>query len=216
MLLGRWIAIFLAFCLAILIPFGMFERELTAWTEAAVLSASNDLLLATVIIAVLAADVALPIPASIVGVMAGAALGATAGSIVVWTGLMAGTAAGFAIGSLVRRTIETSYLSHPEADPARRIALKYGGLGLVLMRPIPVLAELSVIGAGLIGYPLGRALVLTAIANGVISTTYAAIGAFLVNTEHWIIGGTLLLFTVVIAWERRYAIVHGSRKGEAC
>jgi membrane protein DedA with SNARE-associated domain len=54
---------------------------------------------------------------------------------------------------------------------------------MVLCRPVPVLAEASVVFAGLVHAPLGRFLRLTAFSNLGIALGYSAVGAF-AGREH--------------------------------
>jgi 3-dehydroquinate synthase len=48
---------------------------------------------------------------------------------------------------------------------------------LVLCRPVPVLAEASVIAAGVAGLPAGHVLAITTLANIGVAATYASLGS---------------------------------------
>lgn len=84
----------------------------------------------------LAADVLLPIPSSIVGTMLGARLGFGAGITTAFVGLMAGQSAAYFVS---RRLLGKRRVALPEA-PALAV--------LFLSRPVPVLAEAVVLSAG--------------------------------------------------------------------
>lgn len=86
--------------------------------------------------ALLAADVLLPIPSSIVGTMLGARLGFGAGFAAAFAGLMAGQSAAYFIS---RRLL----CKHSGALPAAPTLA-----ALFLSRPVPVLAEALVVAAG--------------------------------------------------------------------
>jgi uncharacterized membrane protein YdjX (TVP38/TMEM64 family) len=84
----------------------------------------------------LAADVLLPVPSSIVGTMLGARLGFGAGFVAAFAGLMVGQSAAYlASRGLVRRR-------NVELPAAPALAVVF------LSRPVPVLAEVVVLSAG--------------------------------------------------------------------
>ena len=84
----------------------------------------------------LAADVLLPVPSSIVGTMLGARLGFGAGFVAAFAGLMAGQlAAYFASRGLLAQ-------AHADLPAAPTLAVVF------LSRPVPVLAEAVVLSAG--------------------------------------------------------------------
>ncbi len=57
----------------------------------------------------LASDILLPIPSSIVGTLLGARLGFWAGLIAIWTGLMAGNILGYLLARFAPSRIKLSY-----------------------------------------------------------------------------------------------------------
>lgn len=86
--------------------------------------------------ALLAADVLLPIPSSIVGTMLGARLGFGAGFVAAFIGLMAGQSAAYFISRVVLRKRSGVLPAAPTLA------------ALFLSRPVPVLAEAVVFAAG--------------------------------------------------------------------
>jgi membrane protein DedA with SNARE-associated domain len=134
-------------------------------------------MVAGAIFALLALDVFLPVPSSIVSTAAGMLLGFGPGSTVVWTGMMAGCVVGYGIGArgsaAARRFIGEDGIAR-----ASRLMQRYGDVTLVLCRPVPVLAESSVVFAGLVRADFSRFVRLTAAANLGIAMGYAAVGAF--------------------------------------
>jgi membrane protein DedA with SNARE-associated domain len=99
------------------------------------------------------------------------------GSTVVWTGMTAGCVIGYATGArgsgAARRFIGEDGIARASA-----LMERYGDLTLVLCRPVPVLAEASVVFAGLVRADYGRFVRLTAASNLGIAAGYAAVGAF--------------------------------------
>jgi membrane protein DedA with SNARE-associated domain len=70
---------------------------------------------------------------------------------------------------------------------ASKLAARYGDYALVLCRPIPVLAEASVIFAGIIRRPFGRVLSMTTWSNAGIALGYAAIGAYSMQVDSFLL-----------------------------
>jgi uncharacterized membrane protein YdjX (TVP38/TMEM64 family) len=84
----------------------------------------------------LAADVLLPVPSSIVGTMLGARLGFSAGAFTAFVGMMTGQVLAFAVS---RRLLRTRAGALPAAPTLAAVFLS---------RPVPVLAEAIAIAAG--------------------------------------------------------------------
>lgn len=170
-----WIFPALLFC-AILIPFFLFADRIDVWlTE--FLSGKNGVAITALILAgLLAADIVIPIPSSMISAACGYTLGGPLGILVSWVGMTSGCLAGYFIGSTSRKV---SYFSHNgRAAKAELFFSRYGNWGLVICRAIPVLAESSVVYAGFCGMPFSRFLWMTALSNLGISGVYAFTGAF--------------------------------------
>jgi uncharacterized membrane protein YdjX (TVP38/TMEM64 family) len=188
----RWFLISVLLLAMIVVPFlmvgerfdqlgaRMMRGDLASWPAAALISSF------------LALDIILPVPSSIVSTGAGVMFGFLRGTLVVWVGMMAGCLFGYLLGSratpAARRFVGADGLSRAE-----RVAADYGDWAIVICRPVPVLAEASVILAGLVHMPWRRFTVLTSTSNLGIAAAYAAIGAYSMS-----IGSFLLTFAGAI------------------
>jgi uncharacterized membrane protein YdjX (TVP38/TMEM64 family) len=126
--------------------------------------------------ALLALDVVLPVPSSIVAITTGALLGRPLGALVVWSGMSIGCVLGFYIG----RGAEP--VAKAVGGPAGHEALtafmrRWGWYGLIVLRPVPVLAEGSLLMASACGLGLRTTLAATLPANLGIAALYAHVGA---------------------------------------
>jgi uncharacterized membrane protein YdjX (TVP38/TMEM64 family) len=136
----------------------------------------------------LAVDVLLPIPSSIVGTMLGARLGAAMGFLAAFGGMMAGQSLAFAAS---RRIMSRRSAALPAAPTLAVVFLS---------RPVPVLAEAMAISAGAAG--LGWRPFLIACGSG--NALYA--GALALNGAEWLpdrlLGPGLLLpmLLPVVGW----------------
>ncbi|MDP9530078.1 3-dehydroquinate synthase [Pseudomonas protegens] len=135
--------------------------------------------LALLLITLLALDVLLPVPSSLVALLAVAALGAIGGYLVIFIGLCLGAALGYWLGAGYFRLLST-WLGLRSWQPGQ-LAYRLSTLSLVCLRGVPVLAETSVLAAGMQRYPLRQFLLVTTLANAGLALAYAAIGSLLVE-----------------------------------
>jgi uncharacterized membrane protein YdjX (TVP38/TMEM64 family) len=200
----RWAILWVLLIGLVLLPFLLFEEQFNAFATAVTQSGTSRPVVATAIFSLLAFDVFLPVPSSIVSTAAGVLLGLAPGAAVVWMGMMAGCLLGYAIGSrgagAAGKLVGADGLAR-----AASVADRYGDVTLVVCRPIPVLAEASVVFAGLVRAPFGRFLVLTALSNFGIALGYAALGAFSLRLDSFLVAffGALVLPGVFLLISRR-------------
>jgi uncharacterized membrane protein YdjX (TVP38/TMEM64 family) len=173
----RWAILWILLIGLVLLPFLLFEAQFNQFAEYITRSDTSRWLVGTAVFALLALDVFLPVPSSIVSTASGVLLGFAPGSAVVWGGMMAGCLLGYAVG--VRGANATRrFIGEDGIARASALMQRYGDLTLVLCRPVPVLAEATVVFAGLVRSDYGRFLRLTGLSNLGIAVGYAAVGAF--------------------------------------
>ena len=181
----RWALLWIALIGVVLLPFVLFEDAFNTFAGRIASGEASPSLAALAIGGLLALDVFLPVPSSIVSTAAGVLLGAWLGAAIVWIGMMAGCVVGYFVGvksaPLARRLVGATGLAR-----AADLADRYGAWAVVLCRPVPVLAEATVVFAGLVRARLGRFLFLTAAANLGIAAGYAAIGAFSMRLDSFL------------------------------
>jgi membrane protein DedA with SNARE-associated domain len=167
----------------ILIPFFLLEDRVVAAALSAMEAARGHPLLAGgMIVALLAGDIVLPVPSSLVSTLAGAALGFWGGVLAIWLGMSAGCLLGYGLGRRAGRRVMIRIVGEHELERARTLLAGSGGVALVLTRAVPVLAETMVLGAGAAKMPLAPFLILTSAANLAVALAYAAIGALALST----------------------------------
>lgn len=183
----RWTLIALGLAAFILIPFALFEAQITAWAERVLVSGQSKPAVAGAVALLLAGDVVLPVPSSVVSTAAGYLLGLAPATLASWIGMSAGCGLGYIAGSWAGGASARRWIG--EAGIARLAAARerYGAGMLVLFRAIPVLAEASVIFAGFSRMPAVRFFAVTAAANLGISAAYAAVGAFSMDANSFLL-----------------------------
>ncbi len=189
----RWTVLWVILIATVLLPFLLFERQFEQLATWLAEGHASGWATAAAIVALLALDVFLPVPSSIVSTGAGVLLGFWKGTLVIWIGMNLGCAIGYLFGAYAaapaRRLVGSDGLAR-----AGKVMDQYGLWAMVVCRPIPVLAESSVVFAGLVKSPLAPFLWLTTLADLGIALAYAAVGAFSMRA-----GSFLLTFAGAIA-----------------
>lgn len=130
-------------------------------------------------VGLLVADVALPVPSSLVMVAHGAVFGAAAGAALSLTGVVMASLAAHEAGRRGRRLLPPDELAR-----ARRLLDRHGLVAVVVTRPVPILAETTALAAGMASMPRPR-VALAALLGGLPpATVYALAGAQVTSLDH--------------------------------
>lgn len=160
-----------------IVPFALvgpsLEGRIQGWLDESL----SPWAVAGLVVGLLATDVLLPVPSSVVSAFAGSVLGFAAATAVSWTGMTLGAAAAFALARLLGRPAALSLAGAEDLDRVDRLSRRYGPLALVLARPVPVLAEASVLFLGATRVPWQWFLAPVMLSNLGIAAVYAALGS---------------------------------------
>ncbi|MEE1925562.1 3-dehydroquinate synthase [Pseudomonas sp. 148P] len=193
-----WVSV-ICFSVLVVASFLLFEQQIQDLVAQLDLylprTPAQQLNLALLVIALLALDVVLPVPSSMVALLAVAALGGVGGYLVIFIGLCLGAWLGYALGAGYFRVLSGRLGLH-QRKPGQ-LARKLGTLSLIALRGVPVLAETSVVAAGMQRYPLRTFVVVTTLANAGLALAYSAIGSYLVEQNALLV--TLLASMVLPA-----------------
>ena len=181
--LGRWLVLAAIGALVLLGPLVFADQIEQIANTAADKARHHPMMVASLIVAALALDVFLPVPNGVTNTLAGAIFGFAGGMAVIWIGLMAASLLGYGVGAMAARPLARRLLGEQELERAHRFAAGFGPLLLILSRPVPVLAELASLAAGMSAMPLRLFLLLTGLANLAVAFVYAGIGAAAMSTN---------------------------------
>ncbi|MEB0224614.1 3-dehydroquinate synthase [Pseudomonas sp. 10S4] len=175
-----WLSLF-CFSGLVIASFLLFEQQIQDFLTPLNLyqpsTPTQQLNLALLLIALLALDVVLPVPSSLVALLAVAMLGSVGGYLVIFIGLCLGAGLGYALGAGYFRLLSGRLgLRQPG-----KLAYRLSTLSLICLRGVPVLAETSVVAAGMQRYPLRAFVLVTTLANAGLALAYSAIGTYLVE-----------------------------------
>lgn len=173
-----WLALFAA----IIVPFVLWGDAFETYGASLLEDATPSPTLAVSLVALLASDLLLPVPSSLLAVGMGAVFGIPGGTALVTLGLSVGAWVGYEVGRSAGQAGVARWVDDAQRERLEAFASKRG-LGLLVgLRAVPVLAEASVIVAGSSGMPRDRVLVSTTLANLLIATIYAAAGSIASDT----------------------------------
>ncbi|QRO02997.1 VTT domain-containing protein [Archangium violaceum] len=162
---------------AILVPFALLGDGLEAATRGLLGSPWPAWQWSLLLGGLLASDILLPVPSSLVSTAAGAGLGFWWGLLTSWAGTMVGCGLGYLLGARAGTAMLRRLAGETELARVARASERYGHWYLLLFRGVPVLAEASVVFAGVSRMPLRRFLALAALSNLGVCASYAAVGA---------------------------------------
>lgn len=128
----------------IIVSFLLFEQDAMRWVSSSISELSGYhgsrlFLLFLFVVVILAFDIILPVPSSVVAMFAVAVLGPLPGAASVWLGLTLGCCIGYWLGDCSEKWIGMRWLSVKERQKARQLADKIGGGALIMMRGCPYL-----------------------------------------------------------------------------
>jgi uncharacterized membrane protein YdjX (TVP38/TMEM64 family) len=161
----------------VIVPFALFGTSLEAWTFGLKKGTASRAALGVAGSALLAADILLPVPSTVMAAGLGALLGAPLGIAATALGLTLGCAMGFFLGKALGHDFALRELGPTDFAYLANLLDRYGLWLLALCRPVPVLAEASVIAARVMGLRALPVLIVTALANLVFAAVYAGLGA---------------------------------------
>lgn len=140
-------------------------------------------------VGLLVGDVLLPVPSSLIMVAHGALYGVLYGTLLSLVGGVGAAATSFWLGRRGAKLIER--LTTPE-DRARADALlaRWGGVAIILTRPVPMFAETVAILAGTTSLSWRQLITASALGNLPIAVIYAMTGASAATLESsfWVFG----------------------------
>jgi len=128
-----------------------------------------------ILMGLLALDIVLPIPSSIIMISAGSLYGIAYGAAITFSGMMLSCLLGYLIGRAFGRADRHRHES--KYQKSQEILDKWGEFALMASRPIPVLSESIVILAGSQKMSFGKAMLSCALGVLPTSLIYAMVGS---------------------------------------
>jgi len=196
----RWTAAGVMGMALILVPFVLLDRQMTSWSLRWIGEGLDPVWTALAVIGLLAADIVLPVPSSLVSTGAGAALGFALGAAASALGMTLSSQLGYLVGQKVGLPVVNRIVSRDALQVASD-RLRDRAIGaLMVMRSVPVLAEASVVMAGVLRVDPTRFFVSTCLANVGISIAYGAVGALALELNSFLAAFAGAIALPALAW----------------
>jgi uncharacterized membrane protein YdjX (TVP38/TMEM64 family) len=129
------------------------------------------------IVGLLAVDVFLPVPSSIVMVLSGVLFGTGIGGMLSLFGSIIGNVLGYEIMQRYGPAFCSRFVKEEDISRIRPMIEKYGAVAVILSRPLPVVMETVSLAAGLCGMPRKKFFASSLIGTFPICFLYAYAGA---------------------------------------
>jgi uncharacterized membrane protein YdjX (TVP38/TMEM64 family) len=175
----RWTIVIAVLLVAIVAPFVLFGDRIEGWIRMLVSSPRPGAIARALLVSLLAADVLLPVPSSLVSLACGMWWGPWLGGLLSTLGMTLGSGLAYGLGRWLGTASIRRWVGPREAERVDRLYARHGDWIVALLRPVPVLAEASAVFAGVSRMAWWRFLVLSFLANSTISAFYAAAGSLL-------------------------------------
>jgi uncharacterized membrane protein YdjX (TVP38/TMEM64 family) len=173
--------------------------EIPLLTEPKHLMSGHAGLVAITGVALLCADILLPVPSSLVMIAHGAVFGIVVGTLLSLVGSVGAALIGFLIGrhsdGLLNR-----FMSNQERAQSNQLLDKWGIYAIIVTRPIPLLAETTILLAGASNISWWQMLFAALVGSLPPALLFAISGATAVNLDHGVLSFGIVLLIAGCFW----------------
>ncbi len=191
----RLLLIVLLAVLVPIIPFLLFGDSIETWVRSWLEPPPSHTTMVSLVIAVLATDIFLPVPSSLVSTVAGVELGIAAATLASWIGMTIGAIFGFALARWCGRPLAERFSSRDDLAKMDEASERYGPLVLIALRAVPVMAEASVLIVGVNRLAWRRFLWPVMLSNLAVALVYSTLG-HLASDQRWL--GPALIVSIIV------------------
>ena len=188
-----WFILLAVVLAVIIVPFVLFGAKIDAFVDGCSRSDMSFYAAVLLVGGLLAADIFLPVPSSIVSTLGGVFLGFIPGLVASAVGMTISCIAGYWMGAFAGRPAAARLIGNEQMEMMGRFHSKWGIMVVVFARPVPVLAEASVFFTGIAKLNFWQYMIYSTLSNIGVSAIYAAAGAYSAK-----LGSFLLSFVAAI------------------
>ncbi len=161
-----------------IVPFLLFGADFESWVDDWSQQPYSKPATAAIIIGLLATDILLPTPSSMISTLGGWQLGVIGGTLASWIGMTLGAVIGFLLARRWGRPLAAWLSSEEDLDRMHGLSQRFGPAVLIFSRGVPVLAEASVLLMGIHQLSWKRFLPAVVLSNLGIAFAYSAFGDY--------------------------------------
>jgi uncharacterized membrane protein YdjX (TVP38/TMEM64 family) len=159
-----------------IVPFLLWGERVDAWLAAWRANPPAWPIIAAIVVGLLATDVFLPIPSSLISTLAGSELGIFLGIATTWVGMSLGAVLGFALARWAGPAVVRRLAGPRDLSRTAQLVETFGPWLLVLGRGVPVVAESTVLLFGMHRLAWRKFLPPVLLANLGLAATYSLFG----------------------------------------
>jgi len=163
------------------------------------LEEENSIMVMSISILLLASDLFLPVPGSIIMMGNGAVFGIVLGTTISLTGSLLSSVLGFFIGSRFKR-LANKLISNKDFHNGKLFIEKYGQVAIIASRPVPLMSETVIILTGILGYDFRKMAINSFLGLLPASLIYALIGVALIDPRYSIFSLLIALLLSGLIW----------------
>ena len=199
--IGIAVALFTVLTVTFLIAesFGLTNEAFFIDNLTAIRTQSSQLVVGAIVGGLLAGDLVLPVPSSILMTLSGYFLGLATGALVAFAGSMASALIGFGLCRAFGQRAFNRLAGESDVPRVRSFLEEYGAWAIILSRSVPMLTEVMSCLAGLGSMRLSRFLLLSAAGTIPICIVYAWAGSKSLEAPTGIGWAVLLAFVIPAA-----------------
>jgi uncharacterized membrane protein YdjX (TVP38/TMEM64 family) len=148
----------------------------------------------------LAGDVILPVPSSLVMIANGKILGMAGGALLSFLAGMVSSCIGFLLGRFAGSRV-SGFFSEPEKRAGDLLFERFGAFAVIVSKCLPILSEVLSFVSGTTSMSMNRFLRYSIIGHAIISLMYAAVGAYaqeMGNSQ--LISAGIIAGVLIIGW----------------
>lgn len=200
--LSRPVGLILVIAACVAITKLIVENVLGLNTEALVAGwiANPGIGAAALVFVLLAADIFLPVPSSLVMVLSGSLLGLVWGSVAAMSGSIVGQWLGYELARRYGSRVAARFVSTDERERLGAIMARHGSAAVIVTRALPILLETMSVVAGLSGMRRSTFLLSAIAGTAPIVVVYAYAGAVARDTGNLIPAVIMLVALAAGAW----------------
>lgn len=161
-----------------IVPFLFLGGRFDQWLKGIAQDPPPDGMTMLLVISILATDILLPIPSSVVSTMSGWQLGIWKGTLASWVGMNLGAIIGFGLARKWGQPFARWFSKEEDLKRMMLINDRFGPVVLALTRAMPVFAEASVLIAGIHRLRWSRFLPAILLSNLGIAIAYSIFGDY--------------------------------------
>ncbi|HLH30264.1 MAG TPA: VTT domain-containing protein [Terriglobia bacterium] len=168
---------------------------------------------ALVIVALLASDIFLPIPSTVVMVLGGVLFGTVTGAVLALVGSILGNWLGFELMYRYGAAMSGRFVSEDEVQRMQPVLDRFGSVAVIVSRPVPIMMETLSFLSGLARMPRSRFLLASLVGTIPICALYSYAGAAAMEMKSVMPALFALVCLPAAGWlfaQRRLAGVRGA------